>query len=407
MNSKSENLEHKLTTFLFSIIPATYLIGNAIYELNFILIIFFFLFRLQNNKELFNTVIQDKIFILLVILWIYLIINTFTGTTPHHSIQRNFLFVKFIILIMAIKYLIKDRGNINLIIKFWSLTLLVVSFDVFYEFIFGKNILGFQSAMLNERIVSFFQDELIVGSYLFGFSFPIIIYFINKKKFIRTLLISIIFILAILLSGERAIFFKTIAALSIFILFVLKNQKLKFFLSIFFLSMLTFLMILPQIKYRYFDTIKNSLNFQKNLDLKKNILNTKYINQAVISYELFKNHKLFGVGNKNYYISCNKELDKTLREKCYTHPHQTYYEFLSEHGLIGSMIIIFILFKLLFKNYKIDDDKYFNIEIFLKLYLIVSLLPIIPTGSFFGSYSMSLFWINYSFIHVYKNKLIK
>ena len=43
---------------------------------------------------------------------------------------------------------------------------------------------------------------------------------------------------------------------------------------------------------------------------------------------------------------------------CMTHPHQIYFELLSEHGLIGSIIILSIFTTIIFKIFrKILDEK--------------------------------------------------
>ena len=65
-------------------------------------------------------------------------------------------------------------------------------------------------------------------------------------------------------------------------------------------------------------------------------------------YEVFKNYKLFGVYLKIIALRHNpNNLEaKNIKNKkfyyCNTHPHQIYFEFLSEHGLIGSIFIIHI-----------------------------------------------------------------
>ena len=64
----------------------------------------------------------------------------------------------------------------------------------FLNFIFGKNILGFESPMKNERIVSFFKDELIVGSYLSTFMFIIIGKFYFEEKKYLSFIIFLIFL---------------------------------------------------------------------------------------------------------------------------------------------------------------------------------------------------------------------
>ena len=115
-----------------------------------------------------------------------------------------------------------------------------------------------------------------------------------------------------------------------------------------------------------------------------------------------------GVGTKNYLSACNN-LKKTskntiIRENvdlCYTHPHQFYYEFISEHGIIGTIIILGILLNLFFNKSltlkTVDKRKLFAF----KIYLIISLIPVLPTGSFFSSLQLFQFFLNYAIFRVY------
>ena len=407
MNFTNKHLENKLIILLFSIIPIAYLIGSAIYEFIFFLIILLFLSKLIKSRNIKQELKSNKSFLLLLILWMYLVINTFVSDNPYQSIQRNILFIKFILLIFSFKYLIQSKITLQIIMNIWSLTIIIVCFDVFYEFIFGSNLLGFKSPMENERIVSFFKDELIVGSFIFGFSFPIIVFFLKNKNYFTSTILSIIFILAIILSGERSMFFKLVFAVIILALFAVNFKKFKFLIVSFFVIILAFTMLSSNIKHRYTNTIQNTFSFNYDLNIYDNVLTTKYINQSLIAYELFKKNKAFGVGNKNYFSSCQNTLETKLKKECYIHPHQTYYELLSEHGILGSLIILVIIYKLISNNYFNIKNDYFDIQMFLKIYLIASMIPIIPTGSFFGSYAMSLFWLNYSFLQIYSNKSIQ
>jgi O-antigen ligase len=45
-----------------------------------------------------------------------------------------------------------------------------------------------------------------------------------------------------------------------------------------------------------------------------------------------------------------KKIKKNDKYICTTHPHQIYFEFLSEHGLIGTFIILLIFYKLIFSK---------------------------------------------------------
>ena len=77
------------------------------------------------------------------------------------------------------------------------------------------------------------------------------------------------------------------------------------------------------------------------------------------------------------------------------HPHQVHLELLAETGTFGYLsFLIFIIcsFYLSYKNFL----KSKNIVVLASLlYIFFSLMPLLPTGSFFTSYGATLFWINY------------
>ena len=51
---------------------------------------------------------------------------------------------------------------------FWSCIIVFIIFDIFFESIFGHNIIGYESPDAT-RIVSFFKDEAVVGAFNFMF----------------------------------------------------------------------------------------------------------------------------------------------------------------------------------------------------------------------------------------------
>ena len=115
---------------------------------------------------------------------------------------------------------------------------------------------------------------------------------------------------------------------------------------------------------------------------------------------------MFGVGIKNFRVeSANKKYNNLEHKKNHlrvsNHPHELYYEFLSEtgiFGLISFLIFIFISIISSFKNFL----QYKNIyQLSALIFVLLSILPIIPTGSFLSSYSSSIFWINYALMMGY------
>ena len=60
----------------FSLLPISFILGNAVLELNIILIIIFFLKEIIKDKNHLYQFLKDKLFFILLILWAYLIINS-------------------------------------------------------------------------------------------------------------------------------------------------------------------------------------------------------------------------------------------------------------------------------------------------------------------------------------------
>ena len=113
--------------------------------------------------------------------------------------------------------------------------------------------------------------------------------------------------------------------------------------------------------------------------------------------------------NKNYRIETCGEKEKAKennRYYCLTHPHQIYFEFLSEHGLIGTFLLLSlsVFFALIFKHLKVIilSQNYLQIGAF--TFLITNFLPLIPSGSFFSDFNISLFILNLSIMYAVNKK---
>tara|TARA_B100001093_G_scaffold104345_1_gene96521 strand:- start:191 stop:1330 length:1140 start_codon:yes stop_codon:yes gene_type:complete len=360
------------------------------------------------DKKYFIKILKNKFFLLLISLWVYLIINALFGLNYEVSLRRSIFFFRYIFLIFAFVYFFKDEQIRNKVINIYTLILLLVSFDIFFEFIFGKNILGFESPMKNERIVSFFEDELIVGSFLASFLFIIFGKFFNENKTILSAILFTIFAVSILITGERSVSIKVLISIVLIIFFVLENPKLKIYIALFSILLISLIFTNNNLNKRYLSFFSHfEKNFKKE-DIYKSVLETKYLNQSLFSYEILKDNYFLGVGTKNYYSACSdlkntskKDIIQVNAVHCYTHPHQFYYELISEHGIIGSLIILYILLNL-FSNKSNTFTKKDKRELFIfKIYFILSLVPIFPTGSFFSSLQLFQFFLNYAIYLAY------
>ena len=67
---------------------------------------------------------------------------------------------------------------------------------------------------------------------------------------------------------------------------------------------------------------------------------------------------------------------------CLTHPHQVYIEMLSEHGIIGTIIIMSIIFYLMFRILRKTIDSRNYIQAGCLIFLLINFIPVLPSGSF-------------------------
>ena len=227
---------------LFSLIPVTIISGSTVSLVNILLIDFSFIILIIYKKKFHF--LKNKAIIYFFILYIYLIFNSFISIDYSVGIYRNLGFLRIIILFVAFNYFFQDETFFKKVFKFWSIVILIVLIDVMIESFTGRNILGF-GELYGKRIVSFFKDEPIVGGYLNGFYLIIIGFMLNEfkdNKNYLTILFSIVFIISILLTGERSNTIKAAFGISIFFMFY-KNLDIRKKIIIY-LSMISLILLL-------------------------------------------------------------------------------------------------------------------------------------------------------------------
>ena len=252
--------------------------------------------------------------------------------------------------------------------------------------------------MKGVRLASFFGDELIYGSYLVRL-LPILMALFFLTKFSKNnslILIFFFFILitflVIFLSGERTSFFLSILFL-IYLIFMINKFSKYFFLCFVSLLILIFTasVLNSKIKTRMFNFTLSQLGINQSTD---SDFSPIYKGHFLIAEDLFKSNKLIGVGPKNYSQHCNKDKKYSVKPYvCTTHPHNTYIQLLAETGLSGFLMIFSLFVFLSFKSAKhIYLALFKKIEIYnfpkicLMGSMLITLWPIITSGSFFNNY---------------------
>jgi len=408
---KMNNFHKNIPTILFSILPVSIILGSSISLINIVLfsLCYVFIYFSNNNFKIYDF----KPVLILVILNIYLVFNSLISIDIISGSYRNLGFLRFILFFLMVNYFFFiNEKNLN-ILKVWTIIFFIVLIDIYIERFTGSNIFGFGKLEINgvsqpygDRVVSFFRNEPIAGSFICGFGFIILGYILNFLKFKKSLkiigfLIILLCLIGIMITGERSNGLKALIGLLIFISiidYVKLRSKIMILFSLFIIFFLT-INFSEYAKFRYVDTFYNKLKTKD--DREKFLDNSLYIKLYKSGIQVFKNNPWLGVGNKNYRVeTCDTKKNSIHKEYyCLTHPHQVYIEMLSEHGIIGSIIILSIIFYLVFRIIrKIIDSKNY-IQAGCLVFLIINFIPILPSGSFFNNFNITLFMINFSLMY--------
>jgi len=411
IQEKKLDMPSLLAVSVISLLPIIFILGTGLLNFFIILLDVIFLYELFSKKKL--KLLNNKFFKSLILFWIILLITLIFSISFIDSISRSFGFIRFILFSFAINYYFFNNQLKNIILKFWTIFFLIISLDLIFEYFFGFNTLGFKS-YIPGRLSGFFNQELKIGHLYSAFILITLtsIYMFFKdlnilgKKFFKKIIqkngfyiFLIIFLFIAFIIGERSNFIKTLIITILFV-FLIDNKDLqKKLLSIFAGLIIIGIIIFNHdiYKYRFFLMfIKPIINNPVELVTKSN-----YGSHYKVAYEVYKNNKITGVGLKNYRIEVMK--DKYSKDSS-IHPHQVHFEILSETGLIGyiSFLSLFI-FNLFYSiNYFFKKKNYFQLSG--TLFVIVSLIPLLPSGSFFTSFGAALFWMNYGLMLPKKDK---
>ena len=128
--------------------------------------------------------------------------------------------------------------------------------------------------------------------------------------------------------------------------------------------------------------------------------NTKVLKMIRPSASIIsKNQSILISSNKGEFNLENKKI--VLNDNVSLIDKKMDYEFLSETGIFGLFcFLIFIFFSIILslKNYIQNKNIY---QFSALVIVVVSILPVIPMGSFFATYPSSIFWINYAIMMGY------
>lgn len=397
--------------FLILMQPILMLTGPAIPDINILLIILFFFKEVAFKKNL--KYFKNIIFIIFIIWCCYNIVRSIFSEYVLLSLESSLFYFRFGLFSLAVWYVCDCMPKFKTYLYYIIVCAFFIIFiDSLFQYFYGFNVLGFEYQ--NNRVTSFFDTEMILGSYIVKimpvFLILSICEFNHKLKIYFSIFCIILCFIIIALSGERVALFNFYFMFFLYILII--NRKIIYlFFSLILIFSISLVIFIPSLNERFIKHTFSSHQFNlygSDMRVFSNVHQQIYIS----SINIFKDNPLLGTGTKTFREICKKP-KYFSRNSCSTHPHNIYIQLLTETGLIGFMPLLFLY---LYLSYNFIKKLYFNLinmnlsngyktDLVILIPIIVNLFPFMPTGSLFNNhFSLMLFFPLGFCLHYYYGK---
>lgn len=404
----------KSCELLFLIFPISIVFSNFIANLTVYYLAFFGIYIFFKEEKY----IKKNILYLVLIFWVYISLRSLFTTEILFSLKSSLPLIRYLFFIIAVSYLINNVKN--LIRNFSIIFFFFISFlflDAIIQFSFKKNLFGYTEE-INNRISSFFNGRFVLGSYISKITLLSLILlniFLPFKKFkLFYMVVIFVSVFIVLISGDRASLGLYLLSL-ITILILIDKKYISYYQKA--LSLILILIFTFSLVYSI-DSFKKRFFFQTLSDVKRAdkifYFSRGHQSHWQTSYKMFRDNKVFGKGPNMFRFYCDLQKFNSGEKSCSTHPHNYHIQLLSETGLIGYFLFLFVFLSLIFILIKQFYFVYFKRKSLLSFNKIIILSlsfsnfwPIITTGNIFSSFTLNLVFISLGFYFLDEKKYYK
>lgn len=364
------------------------------------------LFLCHSYKNLDWEWAKEKWFHFAIAFFVYcLIFNSLMSINPAESLAYSFYFIRWPIFSLALAYwILNDIKSLKKFLLSMTIIIIFLIFDTWWQFIFEKDIFGFEK-YTHDRLTGPFKGNPHIGAWLaklitlpplFLIFYDIVKSQKQKDNFTYSFFIlSIILFLSVFITGERMALLLTLSYIFILFLGLLLSRILSFkktfiLLVISFFIVIIFSILFPEVTQR---AIFSSID---------KIINWKTSDYGTIwkgAYDVWMQSPIFGTGLHMYREACDiihpgpMNLNLTQHE-CGLHPHNISLQLLSETGLIGFILFFMMVISVSIKSLKIYFIKrlWFSFSIVFCA-IFTCFLPIASSTSFFSNKYGAIIWL--------------
>jgi O-antigen ligase len=368
---------------------------------------------------------KNYYFFFFLLIYFYLNLNSLIGFDYSISLKSSVPFLRMILFIFSVSFIVQKFSNIKFIyLKVFFLCIFCLLLYSFYIIFFHQDLFG-NPIVDTIRITSLFGTEEIMGSYvarLLPLTVALLYFVVSKLRQIAIYVIIFFSGILIFMSGERTSLAYFLLFLTFYLFVINKKQIFSILLIIFLVFGITF-----SINPKSINRIVLHSAAQMKSDQALVVFSFRHTLHYLSAYEMFLNSPAVGHGLKSFRHICDKfnrnvglfiyqnSKNKNTEEKeilseypngCNTHPHNIYFEFLSELGVIGFFLFgsifayigyqILILLKLKFVKKKTLSNKQKCLYLILAG-IFTTMFPILPSGSYFNNWILAISYLPIGF----------
>ncbi|MBR6690045.1 MAG: glycosyltransferase [Bacilli bacterium] len=377
------------------------------------------LILIQNYKEIFNNFKNNKINIILgIIFMIWIFITLFTGINFGISSIKGLIYFETIlclgILLPRINF---ENYQIKKIKKHLFISFFLVILYGIIEYIFNFNLdinSNIKYPFINGRVYSTFYIATLLDKYI-CIMFAFICYELTKEKNEKNIFLIILSLLSsvcVVLTFSRTGLLLFLGILFVFTMYQLFRKKFKFMILT--LLIIVTMFLVPGTKYIFQSGLSqfyNLVNLPESLQLKLVSTNFDEDNEddldaendssldarnyyKSIGIELIKNYPVNGIGIGNYsFIYNNQNVDEYLDDPSivtdeYMYPHNSFVQMGAEIGIIGIIIFYLFIYSIILNvKYKTDKKRFLILNFVYLLMIAISYVEgIVYSKQFFYTF---------------------
>lgn len=383
------------------LLPFLLIFFRGLADLTVLLIGMLFIYKSYKDSNWLWTNEKWFKFSLIFILYL-LIINSSLSINPHDSIFYAVTFVRWPIFAIALYFWIfKSNDSINKFLVSLSLVLFFLILDVWYQFITGADIFGYEKYSPG-RLTGPLRNNPVIGifitKYLYLFLTSLIIFKIFDKKYLRLIsLISLICLgfITVLITGERMSIILFTSSIFIVMTGVGGHKIEKLYGLLITIFLLLGCLEIMQLTYPLVaERAINSVVYKL-----QNFPESDYGMVFRTAYHVWLQNPLFGGGLHQF-----KELPNLYGINIWDgakifHPHNHPLSLLAETGIIGLVLFYTIIIQILIKALipVINKKEWFKLALLFNL-LYICFFPFMTHFSFQHNWMNATNWLIVGFV---------